>query len=74
MTEDKSTPGARAVTRFARRLRALWRDDEGPTAVEYAIMLSLITGACMGAISALSDSTQQSFNQSAQAISDAIGP
>ena len=34
-------------------MRPLWdflRDESGPTAVEYAVMLALIIGVCLGAI------------------------
>jgi pilus assembly protein Flp/PilA len=34
-------------------MRPLWeflRDESGPTAVEYAVMVALIIGVCLGAI------------------------
>ena len=52
--------------------RLLWEED-GPTAVEYAVMLSLIVAACVGAVHALANSTRQSFDDSAEAISNAMG-
>ena len=32
-------------------LKRLLREEDGPTAVEYAVMLALIIGVCIGAIS-----------------------
>lgn len=37
-------------------LRLLW-DEEGPTAVEYAVLLALIVGAVIGAIGAVGQQT-----------------
>jgi pilus assembly protein Flp/PilA len=36
-----------------RKLNALWKDEEGPTAVEYAIMASLIGGAIIAVVATL---------------------
>ncbi len=54
--------------------KRLLREDDGPTAVEYAVMLSLIVGACVGAVRALSTATSDSFTESADAIQAAMGP
>lgn len=35
------------------RLKNFLRDEEGPTAVEYAVMLSLLVVACVTAVSTL---------------------
>lgn len=35
------------------RIKDFLRDDQGPTAVEYAVMLSLLVVACLTAISTL---------------------
>ena len=31
-------------------LHQFWCDESGPTAVEYAVMLALVIGTCIGAI------------------------
>jgi len=49
----------------------LWEED-GPTAVEYAVMLALIVGACVGAVHLMANATANSFNHSAQELADAI--
>lgn len=49
------------------------REEDGPTAVEYAVMLALIIAVCAGSVSFLATQTQQSFDDSAAAIAGAIG-
>jgi pilus assembly protein Flp/PilA len=44
-----------------KQLRALWRDDEGATATEYAVMIALVILVCIGAVSALGDKVSQIF-------------
>lgn len=46
--------------------------EEGATAVEYAVMLALIVGVCLGAIRNMSLATGSSFDRSARAISQAL--
>lgn len=46
--------------------------EEGATAVEYAVMLALIVGVCLGAIRNMSLATGASFDSSAQSISQAL--
>lgn len=48
-------------------------EEDGPTAVEYAVMLALIVGVCISSVKYLADQTGQSFETSANAISDALG-
>ena len=38
------------------------RDEDGPTAVEYAVMLALIIVVCIAAISALGSNTEATFD------------
>lgn len=45
--------------------------EDGPTTVEYAVMIALIAGAVMTSVQALATATGSSFNKSAAAI---IGP
>jgi pilus assembly protein Flp/PilA len=48
------------------------RAEEGPTAVEYAVMLALIILACIAAIQAVGTSTSTSFSNSATSIGAAM--
>ncbi len=59
----------RSVVRRCRRL--LWEDD-GTTSVEYAFMIAMILGACMITVGTLARSTQESFNESADALNAAM--
>ena len=53
------------------RCRSFLSDEEGPTAVEYAVMLALIVGVCAGTVTTLATATNENFNRSAQAILEA---
>lgn len=44
-----------AVTRFMEK-------EDGPTAVEYAVMLALIIVVCLGAITTLGQNANSTFN------------
>ncbi len=48
------------------------REEDGPTAVEYAVMLALIVIACMAGVRALTQETANSFNRSGAAIDSAL--
>lgn len=50
----------------------LYRDD-GPTAVEYAVLLALIVVTCIGAVLSMSNATADSFDDSAAQIATALG-
>ncbi len=54
-------------------IRRLARDEDGPTAVEYAVMLALIIGVRFGSVGLLSRQTATSFDESAARLSDAFG-
>jgi len=49
-------------------------DEDGPTAVEYAVMLALIMLTCLGAVATLGQATTDSLDNSADEIINAIGP
>ncbi len=55
-----------------RFLLRLLREEDGPTAVEYAVMLALIVIACMASIQALTQETAKSFDRSSAAIDSAL--
>jgi pilus assembly protein Flp/PilA len=46
---------------FARAVRFL-REEDGPTAVEYAVMLALIVVVCIAAITTLGSNAAETFN------------
>lgn len=56
------------------RVLKFLREEEGTTAVEYAVMLALIVGVCMSAVMSLGTATASSFGSSREAIVGAMGP
>jgi pilus assembly protein Flp/PilA len=52
---------------------SFWREEDGTTAVEYAVMLALIVAVCIGSIATLTNETRDSFNRSGNAIAGAMG-
>lgn len=56
---------------FAMKLKRFLKSEDGPTAVEYAVMLSLIIVICLGAVRAIGDNASTTF----QGVADQIqGP
>ena len=56
------------------RLLQFLREEDGPTAVEYAVMLALIIVTCLTAIQAMATATAESYNESSAAIDAAMNP
>jgi pilus assembly protein Flp/PilA len=53
------------MARLNEAIRRFLADDNGPTTVEYAIMLALIIAVCVAAISVLGQNTSQVFQNPA---------
>lgn len=49
------------LSRFAQSALDLLKDEDGPTAVEYAVMLALIIVVCLTAISTLGTNANNTF-------------
>lgn len=54
-------------------LQRLLVEEDGPTAVEYAVMLSLIVVACLGSILLVGQATADSLTDSGDRIAAAMG-
>ena len=54
-------------------LKKLLRDDDGPTSVEYAVMLALIVAVCIGAVQSMANATAGSFDDSAAELDGVLG-
>ncbi|QDS98984.1 Flp family type IVb pilin [Adhaeretor mobilis] len=54
-------------------IRRLLLDEDGPTAVEYAVLLALIVIACIGAVKTLAQSTADSYDESAAQLTGVFG-
>ncbi|NND98861.1 MAG: Flp family type IVb pilin [Pirellulaceae bacterium] len=48
------------------------REEDGPTAVEYAVLLALIVAVCVGSVQFLAVQTKASFDESGDAIAGAF--
>jgi pilus assembly protein Flp/PilA len=56
-------------TQFTQALVRFLNNEDGPTAVEYAVMLALIIVVCITAITALGSNANKTFSS----VSDTIG-
>jgi pilus assembly protein Flp/PilA len=54
-------------------LKNLLRDEDGPTSVEYAVMLALIVAVCIGAVNSMANATAGSFDESAAELDGILG-
>ncbi|HUG92106.1 MAG TPA: Flp family type IVb pilin [Planctomycetaceae bacterium] len=54
---------------FALRVRRFLASEDGPTAVEYAVMLALIVVVCLTAIQAVGTNANAKFGQVRDALS-----
>ena len=53
---------------FALKLRRFLVSEDGPTAVEYAVMLALIVIVCLVSITAIGNNANATFDSIAQAL------
>jgi pilus assembly protein Flp/PilA len=56
---------------IAKRVMNFMKRDDGPTAVEYAVMLMLIVVVCIAAITTLGKNTNAAFSYVGSAIQSA---
>jgi len=50
-----------------------WRDESGPTAVEYAVMLALIICVCIGAVGFFGSTASGSWTDTSNKLSTSMG-
>lgn len=53
---------------LAQKVQRFLVSEDGPTAVEYAVMLALIVIVCLTAISSVGTKTSATFNKVAQSL------
>ena len=58
---------------FAKKVQRFLTSEDGPTAVEYAVMLALIVIVCLSAISAIGTNANLTFEEVAASIGAAGG-
>ena len=56
------------LTRFATHAVAFLKNEDGPTAVEYAVMLALIIVVCIAAITTLGQNANNTFGTVGNAV------
>jgi pilus assembly protein Flp/PilA len=56
---------------FAKKVTRFLKSEDGPTAVEYAIMLALIVIVCLTAIQAIGTNAKSAFNDIAADLNSA---
>jgi pilus assembly protein Flp/PilA len=59
------------VSRFVSHLTNFVKREDGPTAVEYAVMLALIIVVCIGAITTLGNNANATFTSVGSAVNPA---
>ena len=50
-----------------------WQDESGATAVEYAVMLALIIGVCIGAVGLFGSTASGSWQDTSSKLSTTMG-
>jgi len=55
---------------FASKIVDFLKEEDGPTAVEYAVMLALIVVVCIGAVRSIGTSASAKFTEVAGEISN----
>jgi len=58
------------VKTFVHRIQRFLVSEDGPTAVEYAVMLALIVVVCLTAISTIGTNASTTFNNVSQSLSN----
>ena len=61
------------MKRFADKIRRFVVSEDGPTAVEYAVMLALIIVVCLAAITTVGESANDTFQNVANQLSPTSG-
>ena len=53
-------------------VKRFWREEDGPTATEYAVMMALILLVCIATIKALGARTNSAFDLVAQEVDNVV--
>lgn len=54
---------------FALKVVDFLKEEDGPTAVEYAVMMALIIVVCIGAVKTIGDNARARFEEAGAALS-----
>jgi pilus assembly protein Flp/PilA len=58
------------MSKFTARVRNFLKSEDGPTAVEYAVMLALIVVVCIGGVSLVGTSANSKFSEINDSLTD----
>jgi pilus assembly protein Flp/PilA len=58
------------MKKFVNSIVEFVRNEDGPTAVEYAVMLALIIVVCIAAVTAIGNNANTTFTAAGNAIAD----
>ena len=61
------------LVRTLKRLRKFLAEEDGPTSIEYMVMVSIIVIVCLVTINAIGQLTQSSLSNTSASISSATG-
>ncbi|EMB14101.1 MAG: Flp family type IVb pilin [Rhodopirellula sp. JB055] len=56
------------MKKFAENVVAFLKEEDGPTAVEYAVLLALIIVVCIGAVTTIGNNANAKFGEAGDAI------
>lgn len=56
------------MSKFTARVRNFLKSEDGPTAVEYAVMLALIVVVCIAAVTTIGTNANAKFGEAAAAL------
>ena len=59
------------MNNFSQKIKRFLESEDGPTAVEYAVMLALIVIVCLTAIQAIGTNASSAFQDIADDLNDA---
>ena len=62
------------MEKFVKRFKLFLHEEDGPTAIEYALMVSLIAVAVIASVGQVANQTKNTFNTSGTAINTALSP
>jgi pilus assembly protein Flp/PilA len=62
--------GGFPMKKFVNSIVEFVRNEDGPTAVEYAVMLALIIVVCIAAVTAIGNNANATFTAAGNAIAD----
>jgi len=60
------------MNNWLNKLNRFWHAEDGPTAVEYAIVLALILGGCISAASTFGVDLGNIFHHDSQSVESAV--